>query len=712
MAGTPEPEDTDPPPQTSAPLDLTFSPDKSDQENGAVLLALLADDSVDTITVPGSVNMSVDEPATLTKTLSIEAGSGVGFNKGLTVAEGGRVQVWGWLDSFALLRTMDGGTISVESDGGLGTHMLWLEHGGDLTYAPDSNVDIWDSEGPDTVDDYGRSHYLELDEDELFANAVHVSSEKEFAQHFEGDTPIVIDSDITFTQSYWVTASVYIPEGVTVDAPCPDAGQAEGNCTLEMCADTRLVNYGTIKGRLGLHCQNDERGQSKPSYLINHGAVAAALWSELSTVINLGDITARDILENTALANLGSLTVNGLLEMRGNWSCNAGTIIVDKGGDLLFYGGTGWNSYGEIAVEGGGRLQNYSQINLNAGSLTVRDGGALHNYGSLQVGGWSGTLQTQPGAELENSGVVVDFGNLALDGIAFQGAGRILPRYDNDQTRYVSSESALRAALADDRCDLVIWDGYGPDRKIDLNGGPLEVTKGLVLEGDRDNCVDFLTGGLTLSGKNAFFIGNNVDFHGSTLRIDGGTVLLDGDTQGLGEDITVENGGLLCLKGGAQMPDPGQLNLRSGGQFIIINGIELGQCAVTVDQDSALRVYGGLGLFDSSMINGGIFECFFGNLYQQGSSLVNHDELRLTGWQERMALGDVTNHGQITVTGQRIEGTLVNEEDGTIILEWEDETLRVSGRLDNRGTIRGARGTYIETVDGGSFTGNPVVYGE
>lgn len=161
------------------------------------------------------------------------------------------------------------------------------------------------------------------------------------------------------------------------------------------------------------------------------------------------------------------------------------------------------------------------------------------------------------------------------------------------------------------------------------------------------------------------------------------------------------------------MPNPGQLNLRSGGQFILSGSIELGQCAVTVEQDSALRIYGSLGLSASSMVNDGTVECYFGDLYQMdGFSLVNNGELRLIGWQEMMALGDATNHGEIHVTGQRIEGTLVNEEDGTIILEWEDETLRVSGRLDNRGTIRGARGAYIETVDGGSFTGNPVTYGE
>lgn len=712
VEGTPGPEDTDSPSQTQAPVSRTFSPDKDELENGEVLLALLADDGVDSVTVPGDVGVRVEVPATLTKALRIEAGAYANFNKGFTVGAGGQVQARGDLNISALLRTEDGGAVSVESGGGLSAAMLWLERGDDLTYAPDSHVDIWGGNTPDTLDDYGRSHYLVFSEDNLLANAVHISSEEEFARYSEiDDTCIVIDSDLTLTRSYWVTASVYIPEGVTLDAPCPNPGRNEDSCTLEMGEDTRLVNHGTIKGRLSLHCRSDEQGQSNPSCFINYGAVDASLWTELSTIINLGDITAMEIMNQTTLANLGSLTVNGLLEMRGNWSDNAGTITVGRDGELALYGGTGWNNYGEITVEDGGKLRNYAQINLNAGSLTVRDGGALRNCGLLRD---EGVIQADPGAELENSGVVVDGGSLGLGSGIFQGSGRVLPRnYDSDRTRHVSSESELRAALADDRCDLVVWNGYEPGRKINLNGGPLKVTKGLVLEGDRDNRPEFNSGGLTLSGENAFFIGNNVDFCGNALHIDGGTVLLDGDTLNPGGDIAVENGGLLCLTGGSSMPNPGQLNLRTGGQFILSGSIELGQCKVSVEQDSALWIYGSLGLSASSMVNDGTVECYFGDLYQMdGFSLVNNGELRLIGWQEMMALGDTTNHGQITVSGQRIEGTLVNEADGTIILDWEDETLRVSGHLDNRGTIRGARGAYIETVDGGSFTGNPVTYGE
>ena len=701
------------PAASGQPVRRYFSMNADSRENGELLLRQLADDSVSAISVPENVRVDVDVAVTLTKPLHIAKGGGVGFNGGLTVAQGGRIDVAGSLNADVLLRTMDGGTVSVESGGDLCTHMLWLEGGGDLTSAPDSRVDIWDSSSPDTVDDYGRSHYLVFAEEHLLANAVYVSNEGEFARYCEiADIGIVIDSDLTLTKSYWVTASVYIPEGVTLDAPCPDPGRDEGNCTLEMGEDTRLVNHGTIRGRLALHCRNDERGQSNPSYFINYGAVDAAFWTELSAIINLGDITAQELLQQTAVANLGTLTVSGPLEMSGNWSSNAGTITVDKGGDLALYGGTGWNNSGEIAVEDGGALRNYAQINLNAGSLTVRDGGELRNYGVLW--GNDGAFQADPGGALENSGVVVDSGGLGLDGSAFQGSGRILPRnYDSDRIRHVSSESELRAALADDRCDLVVWNGYDPSRKIDLNGGPLEVTKGLVLRGDRDNRPEFHTGGLTLSGGNAFLITDNVDFRGNALHVNGGTVLLDGNTRGLGGDIAVENGGLLFLQAESSMPDPGQLNLRTGGQFILLGSIELAQCELTVERDSALLIYGSLGLGTSHVVNDGTIECYFGSLYQldNTTTLLNNGELRLIGWQEMMALGDVTNHGEINVTGQRVEGTLVNGEDGVITLEWEDETLRVSGRLDNRGIIRGARGTYIETVDGGSFTGNPVIYG-
>lgn len=719
VAGTPGPEDTDSPSQTQGPtpIDLTFSPDKSDPENGAVLLALLADDSVDTVTIPANVNFTVDGSVTLTKPLQIRSHAGVTIHGALTVAGGGRVEVTGdsHLTCDTLLRTMDGGTVSVAEGGQLYLCNIWLERKDDLNAAPGAYVSYWGGGSPDPQP-HEMSHRLTLDEEALFADAVHVSSEEEFVQNLRGAKPMVIDGEVTLTQWRECYVPILVPEGSVLNAPCEEGG---ADCTLDVHG-TAIVNHGAIRGRVTLFGSWDD--VNRIPALVNHGRIEGCLntYAGPATLINLGEIALSASLEGTPsmdspnLANLGAVTLDTLVEMSNGWITNAGAVTVSGGGDLTLHNNANWQNYGQFTLRGDGVLHSQSQICLVSGRLTVENGGELYNFGLLRVEG-SGVLMGETQSVLVNDGLILEDGGLNVGASPFGGSGRILsPRYDSDRTRHVSSESELRAALADDRCDLVVWNGYDPDRKINLNGGPIQLTKGLVLRGDRDNPPEFNSGGLTLSGKDAFFIGDNVNFNSYELVVEGGTVLLDGDTRRPAENITVD-GGLLFLAGGAEMPDPGTLDLRGGGRFLIMGNIEFGQCDVTVEQDSDLWVYGYLGLSNCNVTNHGRIVSDFGNLNQMndGGSLTNYGELHLTGWEEMSNLGDVTNHGEIVIAGQqRVLGTLVNEADGTIKLIWEDNTLRVSGRLDNRGAIRGARGTYIETVDGGSFTGNSVTYGE
>lgn len=703
-----------PPEASPAPLSQ-FRADASEEANGEALLSLLADDRCQEIRIPENVWASVEADVTLTKPLTIAASGGASFLGGLTVAEGGSVTVRGSLDAAVLLRTVDSGTVSVEDGGFLGSPMVWLSREDDLTCAENGKVDVWGGADPtkEAIDGYTRSHYWVFDEEALFAGAVRVTTEEEFARSCQGSVPLVIGQDLTLTRQYWPTVSILVPDGVTLDAPCPDYKRDEG-CSLELRGGAILVNRGTVTGRVALDgVRRGENGQwmgENPCILVNFGKMDANLWGEMSAVINLGDMTVQEILRNTALHNLGSLTFDGQMEVQGNWWQLAGTVAVARDAELVLYGGTGVNSYSQTVIEG--RLRNQGQLCLRTECLTVTAGGGLINHGCLRVD-QAARLQAESGTELQNSGVIVDSGRQDLQGYPFHDPGRLLRAdYDSERTRHVSSEPELRAALADDRYDVVVWNGHDPARKIDLSGGPIQLTKGLVLRGSTDTPVDFHTGGLTLSGESAFFLGENVDFHGNDLAVNGGAVVLDGNTGTLG-DITID-GGRLCLEGDADMPDPGQLDLKNGGTFIISGSIEFGQCAVTVDRDSALRVHGSLGLINCDVTNQGQIEANWGNLYQQGGSLVNHGELLLRGWENMADLGSsVTNHGQIVIAGrQMVSGTLVNEADGTITLEWEDQTLQVNGQLVNNGVIRGARGSYIETVNGGSFTGDPVVYGE
>lgn len=716
VAGTPGPEETDNPAQTNPPVpaDLTFRQDKRDEDNAAVLLALLADDSVDTVTIPANVNFTVDGSVTLTKLLQIKRGAGVTVHGGFTVAGGGSLEIAGdsHLTCDTLLRTMDGGTVSVAEGGQLYLCNIWLERKDDLDAAPGAYVSYWGGGSPDPQP-HEMSHRLTLDEETLFADAVQVSSEEDFVQNLRGAKPMVIDGEVTLTQCRECYVPILVPEGSALNAPCEEGG---ADCTLDVHG-TAIVNHGAIRGRVTLFGSWDD--VNRIPVLVNHGRIEGCLnaYAGPATLINLGEIALSASLVGTPsmdspnLANLGEVTLDCLVEMGNGWTANAGAVTVSGGGDLTLHNNANWQNYGQFTLRGDGALHNQSWLWLVSGRLTVGNGGELYNFGLLQVEG-SGVLMGEAQSVLVNDGLVLEDGGLSVDASPFKGSGRILsPRYDSDRTRQVSSESELRAALADDRCDLVVWNGYDPDRKINLNGGPIQLTKGLVLRGDRDNPPEFNSGGLTLSGKDAFFIGDNVNFNSYELVVEGGTVLLDGDTRRPAENITVD-GGLLFLAGGAEMPNPGTLDLRGGGRFLITGNIEFGQCGVTVEQDSDLWIYGYLGLSDCNVTNHGRIVADFGNLNQMdGGSLTNYGELHLTGWEEMSNLSDVTNHGEIVVAGQqRVSGTLVNEADGTIKLAWEDNTLRVSGRLDNRGTIRGARGTYIETVDGGTFTGNPVIY--
>ena len=679
--------------------------------------ALLDDDSVSTITVKAGTWFDLDGPIALAKALRIEQDAGVNFNRGLTVAEGGRVQVWGGMNSGALLRTTGGGTISVESGGNLFSQMLWLEHEGDLACAPDGSMDIWDecdpTKGP--VDDpWAQTHYLVLDEDELFAGAVRVNSEEEFARYYEGGAPIVIGSSITFTNTYWVRVPVLIPEGVTVDAPCPDPGRDDDNCTLEMCQGTVLVNRGTLRGRLGLHGYGENR--DNPAYFINFGAMDANLWTELAAIINLGDMTTREILNGTALANVGSVTLDGLLEMKGNWSNNGGTVTVPESGELALYGGTGWNNYGELAVEYGGQLANHAQLNQNSGILRVRSGGRLVNNGQLWV---YGALAADAGAaELRNDGVVVSRdGAAAAGGWSPDAAGHFIANEDDGwsiggRARWVESESELRAALEDASCELVVWNGHEERSKININGGPLTVTKGLILRGSSACPADLNSGGVTVTGENAFLSAENIDFHGNGLMVeDGGTAVVNyGETCNLGR-LDVTGGGLACFSVNLSMENS-EVNVSGGGRVIDINGSRLEGCSVRIDSGSALNCYTSLELIRCDVVNDGSFDSFFANLYQEGGSFRNNGRAGFIAWLSMINLnGDVSNHGEMVIGGsQFVGGTLVNETGGSLTLEWENSPLRVAGRLENGGRIRAAKGSYVETVDGGVFAGSPVIF--
>ena len=672
--------------------------------NETSLYNLLENDTVGAIIIPEGAGFIVKQAVTLTKKLRVEPNASINFWNLLQVNEGGSVEIAGNVGCDGLLH-VGGGSVNVKSKGSLWASMLWLEREEGMTCAEDGEINVW-GENPmkGITDEYSYSRYVQVDEEALFANAATVRTAEDFIAKCGGGSPIVVEGNIT------------VPDMVELRVPLRIAGGAALDASLQMEGGT-IVNHGTLLGRIEMF--GGQTGLAR-NVLVNQGTMDGELHSDFGTVINLGEIKTRDVVRQTGLVNLGTMEITGLLEIQGNRIMNGGTLTI-AGEGLSLYGGSGLNNFGTITVEDGARLESCADFRLISGGLAVHPGGLLVNRGALwfEDAGQDFQLAVETGGEFRNDGVFLyREDSLDLAEGAVQGDGHRIPfSWYTDwgtkgDVRFVSNESGLRAALADDRCSLVIWNHDMP--KINLNGGELVVTKGLVLQGaDRDRRADFNTGGLTVSGENAFFIGNNVDFHGYPLTVENGAAaLFDGEYFGTG-DITVTDGGALYSAGGT--PDPveeREIVLSSGGRLVNVSGIVLNNCVLRID-GGFLFNYNNLELNGCQIENSGFLESYWACLRTDGdSSLVNRGEINIRGWEWMTDLdGELTNHGQMTFGGtHRISGSLVNQEDGRIVLEWEDHPLQAAGRLENLGTIQGARGAYVETVDGGVFTGNQVSY--
>lgn len=261
-------------------------------------------------------------------------------------------------------------------------------------------------------------------------------------------------------------------------------------------------------------------------------------------MVNLGDVTTREILQGTALANLGSLTVDG------------------------------------------GALRNYATLCHNSGELTVRTGGTLNNNGWLHV---SASLSAEAGGTLAHDGLVLY--KESVNPGAMDGKGRVIAidHINDDRTCYVGGESELREALNGGRFDLVIWKGYDSRFKINIDGGELIITKGLILGCSEAFPADLNSGGITVTGENGFLVTGVVDYHGNGLMVEqGGTSTMDaGIIRNLGR-VDVSSGGLVLLNGNLPMEN-GEIRVSDGGWLIETNGV------ITLEwEDAPLRVSGRL----------------------------------------------------------------------------------------------------------------------
>lgn len=663
------------------------------------LRTMLADESVPAVVVEsGSLTIQSGE-LNLTKPLKVAQGANVTVQQSVTVEGNGALLIDGTVSNQGLLRTIDGGAISVSASGVLeGRTLVWLEHESNLLVAEGGTAVM----GDQTYGQVGsESRFLVLWEDGLFQNAVHVKNWAQYQTALEdwNTKAIIIDQDMTIptgaeTGSY---IPILIPEGVTVTAQ--DIQDMYGTWNWSMGASI-LINRGTLVTNLNVGDWDGDQVEDVCA-LINYGSIQGSLFLDCTgALVNAGEITVRSAqVIQSNLYNLGDLSLQGVgeenfLNLFCDIACNFGSITLhgDAQGYLTLTNGLHFYNYGVITVEDGAELNNEATLE-NYGTVAVQAGGDLNNLGLIRS---VGTLELDPNSRLGHDGIIHWFGEaMSFPKRTDNTGGRLIALDYNSGVRQAATQEELRSALSDGSCTLVIVPG-------DLTvSGDLTVTKGLQVA---DGTLTMDGGSLSLSGADASFWGRT-DLGGGTLTLSDGAAMIAQSLTGCG-GITVRSQSYLMV----QEPP----NLESGAAVTLSDSHLTALEGYTMDQGE-LSIHGVLRTSHHLELTGCTVEIAAGELHCN-NAMVSLDQnttvdvaqdgyVMLSGNEGGYCTqlnGTLTNRGTMeSYTLIRLGGTLTNY--GTFHFM---QDIAASGALDNQGTMLSYDGAEVSTESGGTFTGN------
>lgn len=663
------------------------------------LRTMLEDESVPAVVVEsGSLTIQSGE-LTLTKPLKVAQGANVTVQQSVTVEGDGALLIDGTVSNQGLLRTTDGGAISVSTSGVLeGRTLVWLEHESNLLVAEGGTAVM----GGQTYGQAGsESRFLVLWEDGLFQNAVHVKNWAQYQTALEdrNTQAIVIDQDMTIpigaeTGGY---VPILISEGVTVTT---QSQVQDGFDQWDWAMDaTILINRGTVKANLNFGDWDGDQVEDVCAF-INYGSIQGNLFQDcIGALVNQGEMTIRSAqIIQSNLYNLGDLSLQGVgeenfLNLFCDTACNFSSITLygDAQGYLTLTNGLHFYNYGIITVEDGAELNNEALLE-NYGTVAVQAGGDLNNLGLIRS---MGALELDPNSRLGHDGIIHWFGEaLSFPNRTDNSGGRLIALDYNSGVRQAATQEELRSALSDGSCTLVIVPG-------DLTvSGDLTVTKGLQVDGT----LTMDGGSLSLSGADASFWGR-VDLGGGTLTLSDGAAMIAQSLTGCG-GIMVRSQSYLMVQEPLELK-PGAAVTLSDSHLTALEGY-------TMDQGD-LSIHGVLRAMRTMELTGCTVEVEAGELHclnamtsldQNTTVDVAQDGYLVLSGNEGGYLaqlnGALTNRGTMeSYTLIRLGGTLTNY--GTFHFM---QDIAASGTLDNQGTMLSYDGAEVSTESGGTFTGN------
>ena len=595
-----------------------------------------------------------------------------------------------------------------------------------------------------------RSRLDALPIDGLFADAVHVTTLAELDKALnQADKPIIIDGDIDFSLAndgnrYIYHLPVLISEGVTVTGAWQDYDRyenvpinADGCWTVD---GGILINRGTMRGRVTMG-DWDNDGVTSTNVLLNYGVMYSDLGAgydndSYNVVVNLGTMgIPASQYRQTSFYNLGTL-LHGTIVPEGETPL----VTTELGGDYFidilgsyFYNG------GEIVLEGSStekrsridvadtsrfvnagaiRLGNYGEINNHATLLNYGEITATERTGQVNNEGWlwnTGPDCALDAAHCSNVGVVQAGPETPVNLSAVQdgGGGAVLPfgwygGWDEPaDVQLVSSEEGFYAALEDRSCALI---GFDPGTSLTLTED-LILTKGLALPYDASLTMEGAS--LTVAGEDGYLYADGpIDLRGGVFTVRDEAVAAVSELRDCG-GLTVRNMGYLMLRSGLRPNDGAEIQLSDARYLCGIGPLELHGVRVSVD-GGLLRGTGRVELYGCTVDIGeqGGFLTSGSGLYFDPDTVItnNYGDLNFNGWDAQEFACRLTNYGHLSMNNQVvISGTLVNEGHLTI---WggRDVLVRVSGSLENHGTVEFYQGGRFQPWAAGTVTGVPEQY--
>lgn len=624
-------------------------------EDAETLAALLADDSVEAVSVSGNFHSSGS--FTINKPLLVPEGSSAVFTCAVELTEGGVLWASGRVDGSVVV---NGGTL-VTDEGGEVYGSLVLLSSGLVQQGGSVSEDIYT-----------------LPIDELFAGAVTVSSEDDLrAACGNSDVSAIrIEGDIALSESITSSVPVLVAEGARL------APQSDG---LDFCVNgAPFVNDGTVECGLWF-------GGESP-VLLNRGKLSPAdgIWIERldssnSVFINLGSakLSAYNAMW-CRLLNYGSITASGSEDEPGTLGLDSGDFSnygsVSVGENCVLVSGGFIDNHGELTI--GGAFENYGAVSNVFGSIELLSGGIVENRGLIDMYDNS-SLTVSEGAQLNTAeGVLLYRSNCSqisgeIDGRVWEVSFELI---DDVPMHSVSTEAELFDALADDSIRSIVING-----ELTLTQ-PLTVTKPVYVIYDSSIVIP----------------------EGEAVTVDGSIFVVNGQLSC--DAIDVANGGMLEVIGEwTSHGDGAALNL-TGGSWAYSRMCAMSVSELTLSENS-MAVYASVdaALLRDIELSGGSFLVLRGetlasdslNAELSDSTLIQLCSAELGG-SSSVVLSRTSLYSQ---SGQLhlLDGGSVNIQSGARYVSFGGHlVLEPGSMLRNGGSFStfGFSDTYRATVNG------------